>query len=178
MQAQAKWDPDLGYWVRISDSEHSEWFSGSFPRSGMTAGGTLFLHPKPDSPTSASGSSSSQRLPTPRARDWKGKTRPGFSEPNLPNTLDRLVEGNWDAFLPAIERAEERTGRPAPDPVEPNRNGNPRVTGKFVEWLMGLPDGWVTDTPKLTRKAEFTMLGNGVVPQQAALALRRLTQIR
>ena len=153
-------------------------------------------------------------MPTPRARDWKGKTRPGFSEPNLPNTIDRLLPTpeaklarsgpdyaranrpgsggddlttvaakaahgkgvDWGDFAPAIERAEQVLQRPAPEPVEPNRNGNPRITGRFVEWLMGLPEGWVTDTPKLTRKAEFTMIGNGVVPQQAALALYRLTR--
>jgi DNA (cytosine-5)-methyltransferase 1 len=40
----------------------------------------------------------------------------------------------------------------------------------FVEWMMGLPEGWVTGLG-LARTAELKMLGNGVVPQQAALAL-------
>ena len=40
----------------------------------------------------------------------------------------------------------------------------------LVEWMMGLPEGWVTDLG-LSRTAELKMLGNGVVPQQAALAL-------
>jgi DNA (cytosine-5)-methyltransferase 1 len=39
---------------------------------------------------------------------------------------------------------------------------------------MGLPDGWVTDTPGLTRPAMLRALGNGVVWQQAAYALRNL----
>jgi DNA (cytosine-5)-methyltransferase 1 len=39
---------------------------------------------------------------------------------------------------------------------------------------MGLPDGWVTDTPGLTRPAMLKALGNGVVPQQAAAAIRLL----
>lgn len=39
---------------------------------------------------------------------------------------------------------------------------------------MGLPDGWVTDTPGLTRPAMLRALGNGVVRQQAAHALRIL----
>lgn len=39
---------------------------------------------------------------------------------------------------------------------------------------MGLPDGWVTDTPGLTRPAMLRALGNGVVRQQAAHALRLL----
>lgn len=39
---------------------------------------------------------------------------------------------------------------------------------------MGLPDGWVTDTPGLTRPAMLRALGNGVVPQQAVAALQML----
>lgn len=39
---------------------------------------------------------------------------------------------------------------------------------------MGLPDGWVTDVPGLSRSAQLKALGNGVVPQQAALAMRTL----
>lgn len=39
---------------------------------------------------------------------------------------------------------------------------------------MGLPAGWVTDVPGVPRNAQLKALGNGVVPQQAALALRLL----
>ena len=39
--------------------------------------------------------------------------------------------------------------------------------------MMGLPEGWVTDLD-LPRAAQLKMLGNGVVPQQAALALEAL----
>lgn len=39
---------------------------------------------------------------------------------------------------------------------------------------MGLPAGWVTQVPGLTRKQQLKALGNGVVPQQAALALTLL----
>lgn len=40
--------------------------------------------------------------------------------------------------------------------------------------MMGLPDGWVTDVPGLTRNAQLKAIGNGVVPQQAAAAVRML----
>jgi hypothetical protein len=43
----------------------------------------------------------------------------------------------------------------------------------FVEWLMGLPRGHVTETG-LPRSAQLRILGDGVVPQQAAYALRIL----
>lgn len=39
---------------------------------------------------------------------------------------------------------------------------------------MGLPEGWVTDVPGLSRNAQLKALGNGCVPQQVALALRLL----
>jgi len=39
---------------------------------------------------------------------------------------------------------------------------------------MGLPEGWVTAVPGLNRREALRMLGNGVVPQQAAAAVRVL----
>jgi len=39
---------------------------------------------------------------------------------------------------------------------------------------MGLPAGHVTGVPRLTRTAQLHALGNGVVPVQAAAALRLL----
>lgn len=45
---------------------------------------------------------------------------------------------------------------------------------EFIEWLMGLPAGWVTEVPGLTRNQQIKALGNGVVPQQSAYALQHL----
>jgi DNA (cytosine-5)-methyltransferase 1 len=42
--------------------------------------------------------------------------------------------------------------------------------------MMGLPDGWVTDTPEITRSQALKILGNGVVPQQAAHAYSALIE--
>ena len=39
---------------------------------------------------------------------------------------------------------------------------------------MGLPEGHVTDVPDVSRNDQLKALGNGVVPQQAELALRWL----
>ncbi|MGL4256923.1 MAG: hypothetical protein ACRCSL_11365 [Microbacterium sp.] len=41
---------------------------------------------------------------------------------------------------------------------------------------MGLEPGHVTDVPDLSRNAQLKALGNGVVPQQAALAVRTLLE--
>lgn len=48
----------------------------------------------------------------------------------------------------------------------------------FVEWLMGPPTGWVTDSDELTQNQQITALGNGVLPLQACAALRSVRDDR
>ncbi|GIH99155.1 DNA cytosine methyltransferase [Planobispora takensis] len=76
----------------------------------------------------------------------------------------------WGAYEQAIRRWEGILGRPAPPAVERGVRGQLRLTARFVEWMMGLPGGWVTDVD-LPRTAHMRALGNGVVPQQADRAL-------
>ncbi|MDN3356849.1 DNA cytosine methyltransferase [Actinomadura sp. DC4] len=80
----------------------------------------------------------------------------------------------WGAYEPAIRGWEAMLGRPAPQPTETGTRGQPRLSARFVEWMMGLPAGWVTDLP-LTRTAQMRLLGNGVVPQQAITAFLALS---
>lgn len=79
----------------------------------------------------------------------------------------------WGVYESAIRRWEHVTGRSAPCPIEPGRTGD-RLSPVFVEWLMGLPLGWVTAVPGLSRNAQLKALGNGVVWQQGAAALELL----
>jgi DNA (cytosine-5)-methyltransferase 1 len=51
------------------------------------------------------------------------------------------------------------------------------MSARFVEWLMGLPDGHVTQT-NVKHAAQLHVLGNGVVPRQAEMALRHLHAVR
>ena len=82
----------------------------------------------------------------------------------------------WGKFEPAIRRWETVLGRPAPAPTKPDgKDGAHRLSPNFVEWMMGLDSGWVVDSD-LTRNEMLRMLGNGVVPQQAELALRILLE--
>nr|WP_255644205.1 DNA cytosine methyltransferase [Actinoplanes polyasparticus] len=111
-------------------------------------------------------------LPTPRATDGtKGGPNQRGSAGDL--ALPAAVQPNrWGAYAPAIARWEQVTGRAAPEPTVPGRNRR-QLSPVFVEWLMGLPAGWVTDVlPKRTEALK--VLGNGVVPQAAGLALRLL----
>jgi DNA (cytosine-5)-methyltransferase 1 len=52
-----------------------------------------------------------------------------------------------------------------------------RTSAGGVMWMQGLPEGWVTDVPGLSRNAMLKALGNGVVPAQAELALRLLLEL-
>jgi DNA (cytosine-5)-methyltransferase 1 len=79
----------------------------------------------------------------------------------------------WGAYAAAIARWEAVTGRPAPEPTVPNTKGNPALSPRFVEWMMGLPPGWV-DLPELSRSQQLSLLGDGVVPQQAIAAFTEL----
>lgn len=99
--------------------------------------------------------------------------RPGARHPRR---REPLVSGSqaWGPYAPAIRRWEQVIGRPAPAPTELSPKGTHRLSAQAVEWMMGLPDGWVTDVPGLTRNDQLKALGNGVVPQQAAHALRLL----
>ena len=80
---------------------------------------------------------------------------------------DRAAD--FGPYAPAVERWEHLTGRAAPPPVDNKR----RLSPHFVEWMMGYPEGWCTGILK-RRTDALRCLGNAVVPQQAALALRML----
>ncbi|MCA1185784.1 DNA cytosine methyltransferase [Saccharopolyspora sp. 6T] len=86
----------------------------------------------------------------------------------------RCSEISWGGYAAAIARWEHILGRPAPEPTEPGRGDNPVLSPLFVEWLMGLPAGHVTDVPGLSRAAQLGRLGGGVVPQQAVAALEAM----
>jgi DNA (cytosine-5)-methyltransferase 1 len=75
----------------------------------------------------------------------------------------------FGAYTNVVRRWELIVGRRAPNPADNNRQLEPL----FVEWMMGLPHGWVTDV--LTeRSPSLHVLGNGVVPRQAAYAIKLL----
>lgn len=44
--------------------------------------------------------------------------------------------------------------------------------------MMGLDEGWITDTPDVSRNNQLKAAGNGVVPQQAAAALHHMINLQ
>lgn len=87
---------------------------------------------------------------------------------------DQVKLTDWGKFEPAIRRWEQIIDRPSPNPTKPDgTDGAHRISSSFTEWLMGLPAGWITECG-LTRTEELKAAGNGVVPQQAFMALEIL----
>jgi hypothetical protein len=85
----------------------------------------------------------------------------------IPMPGDNSVD--WGPYGPAVARWEQVLGRPAPEPVTDGV-----LSARFTEWVMGLPEGWVTSVPGIARGPMLRMMGNGVVPAQAAAALVHL----
>lgn len=126
-------------------------------------------------PVAAEGGHGTRGRPSrlePRGRaafDLEWRTGPG-PWPGAEALVEQLLDGrravDWQQYGDAVERWERCLGRPAPDPIDPVG----RVNARFLEWMHGLPDGWVTAAP-VDHPAALRLLGNGVCPPQAAAAL-------
>lgn len=160
-------------------------------RTGMSLSQAVQMLPTPQA-TNATASSTGyganlheiarELLPTPKAGDAvMGLPRTSGRPPEKSTHLaTRLEYTDYGMYAPAIARWEQVLGREAPAPTVPptREGGRARLSTKFVEWLMGLPDGHVTgEDLGLTREQQLRLLGNGVVPQQGAAAIYQLTKI-
>jgi hypothetical protein len=126
-------------------------------------------------------------LPTPLTTDAQGAGGHGDGGRDLRTTVvqDWNTEA-WAEYLPAVLAWCKRTNAAPPVPVEINSNGNLRIAAKFSEWMMGWPTGWVTELittnrrlykeGMISRTAAMRMIGNGVVPQQATMAIGELME--
>ena len=115
-------------------------------------------------------------LPTPTASDGNGAGLHGDGGADLRTTVATLHATDFGDYAPAVERWEQVLGRPAPPVSQPSPlTGKEQLSARFVEWMMGLPDGHVTDVEGISRTKQLRLLGNGVVPQQAHLALQSMS---
>lgn len=139
-------------------------------------------------------------LPTTTTTDAKASGAADYTTGHAGTTLtDATVRqpSRWGKYAAAIARWERIT-RPAPEPTNitdgylkalakrlARLNTKPvgmrgslkprrQLAARFSEWMMGVPLGWITDVPGVTRNEALKAAGNGVVPQQAAEALRLL----
>ena len=146
--------------------------------------GLIFFHTPdtmPDAPNSGSNTRSKPpglgnqvaMLPTPKAGDADlgvPRTSGGPAEKST-HLATRLHYTDFGQYAAAVARQEAAFGHPAPSPTEPGKN-RPRLSARFCEWMMAVPPGWITDVPGITRNEALKLAGNGVVPPQAAAALR------
>ena len=113
-------------------------------------------------------------LGTPRTSSANGSSSKQVAAGAPKKRIEDQVHLDWGRFETAIRRWEITLGRMAPPPTKPDgKDGAHRLSSRFTEWMMGLPEGWITDAG-LSRNEELKACGNGVVPQQAELALRHL----
>lgn len=82
----------------------------------------------------------------------------------------RVFPGGWGRYQLAIDVHQIAFGRDAP--VQVKMPDLQLVTPEFVEWMMGMEPGWVTEA--IPHRPALRCLGNAVVPQQASAAWNRL----
>ena len=183
-------DPDVAAWrerwtAASSEAESRGARADLGGRGGVPAGGAdgeggagehLTLLPSP----SAGNFNDGERLVSWLARRDRNRAK-GINGNGMGTPLSiavRMADQSWVTaegadYGPAIRRWEAILGRPAPLPTEPGDRRNRRLNPVFVEWLMGLPEGWVTGLG-LPRNQQLKILGNGVVTRQAVEGYRRL----
>ncbi len=101
-----------------------------------------------------------------------GGDRSGDHAPRVHDAGGDAPELAWGVYEPAIRRWELVLGRAAPPPTTTGVRGGQQLSAEFVEWMQGLPAGWVTD--EVSRNDALRLLGGMVVPQQGAAAFRTL----
>lgn len=161
-------------WITAPGQTPGRWSWADARRRGGAPVPDSGRHPRPqDDPYGSAAARRGGAAADAEGHRWdEGRPEPTRQQGG---TLAAVRSGSdWGPYAPAITRWEHATGRSAPDPTVPGRDGRPRLNPVFVEWLMGLPSGWVTAVPGLTRNQQLRLLGNGVVPHQGAAALTAL----
>ncbi len=107
--------------------------------------------------------------PRPSRTDWLTRMEARIGDAVV---ADRRHLHRWGRYADAIARWEYITDCEAPSPALFHESGGPRPAPAFLEWLMGLERGWVTNVDAtLTANQQMTALGNGVLPLQATAAM-------
>lgn len=129
----------------------------------MQSGGKLL-------PTPLAGDADNGNVNDPESRRSQGRSV------GMQNVAPTIVD-SFGPYADAIARWETVTARSAPAPTELTPKGKHRLSARFVEWMMGQSDGWVTaEELGLSRVQQLRALGNGVVTQQAVFAINWLLE--
>jgi DNA (cytosine-5)-methyltransferase 1 len=115
-----------------------------------------------------------RRLARPLPADPAGRPPARTGPDGRPESREPAAVVDWGPYESAIRQWESALGLPAPVPTEPAPRNGRRLRTEFVEWIMGLVPGFVSDLEHVPRAAQLRALGNGVVPQQASYAVALL----
>ena len=164
-------DTDRIGWVEELGKQESSWKQGSCwdVVDGCGDDGWFYSIENGSIANSLDGRSGGFPTPLPGTLEGDGRTEVGIHsiEHDIGISVGSAAseEFDWGKYELAIRRWETIFGRLAPYP-----SFDGRLNSNFVEWMMGLPRGWVTGLG-FSRTRELRILGNGVVPVQAYLAL-------
>ena len=103
-----------------------------------------------------------------RAHERETRAEFGSGVEIVPDSYDRGRIGTMQGLSKRYDPCSAMYLQEVPTPLDQGK-----LNVKFVEYMMGLPDGWVTDVD-IPRAQILKILGNGVVPQQAYRALELL----
>ena len=137
------------------------------PKKTPSSYGLSFLLPTPvkDGPNRYGSRLPPQLFGTPDNNSYNLKTE----YPRLADERGRIAADGWGAYQHAVDRWAGIVGRPPPEQIQ--HPGVIQLDARFVEWMMGFPEGWVSMLPN---RHAVRALGNAVVPLQAREAARRL----
>lgn len=142
-------------------------YADKLPVAGAMRHGDLILRPELPAVRGP------KLLPTPRTTDTNGAGLHGAGGMDLRTVAALHLGEGFGDYTEAVHRHADTFSLEIPAPLEDRPEGGRRLSAGFVEFLMTLPPGWVTDPGLgLSRSAQIKALGNGVVPAQAARALQ------
>ena len=103
--------------------------------------------------------------------DWSDRNEHRSRGETITNTNDSRGFGDTQKPSRRFNTRNQMRLQGTPNPLELGK-----LNPKFVEYMMGLPVGWVTDL-EISRSQQLKLLGNGVVPQQAYYAIDKLERL-
>ena len=156
-------DHDTCYWRTSQRSLFGDWerFSGRWPRSGMMRNGTAYLLPPlPARPTSETGFSywltptATEIYPSSDRREKRAAYRKSIGRKDVPGCLSEQVSHR--EFWPTPRASEYKDCGPLGSKsyrhmlgrrylcakAQEAENTSGKLNPRFVEWLMGFPQGW------------------------------------
>jgi len=149
----------------VAEPSHSNGERGNF-RGDRTTGNQGKSQPQFGGSGSIITNSNSERL----QRAWNETN--DTSNGSTTNANDSRGFGSMSGSSRRFNSRAQMRLQDTPNPLDINN----KLNAKFVEYMMGLPVGWVTDLD-ISRSQQLKLLGNGVVPQQAYYAIEKLESL-